>query len=63
MVVYWHVDDVTAALERLVLLGARQLEAVTERGPGFVTASVVDVLGIMYNRHYLDTLANRGGAL
>jgi hypothetical protein len=54
---------VTAALERLVLLGARQLEAVTERGPGFVTASVVDVLGIMYNRHCLDTLANRGGAL
>jgi len=31
-----------------------------------VTASVVDpfgnVLGIMYNRHYLDILANRGGA-
>jgi len=38
-----------------------------ERGPGFVTASVADrsgnVLGIMYNRHYLDILANRGGAL
>src|SRR5216683_2493967 len=48
VVVYWHVDDVSATLERLVLLGARQLEAVTERGPGFVTASVVDVLGIMY---------------
>jgi hypothetical protein len=46
-----------------VLLGARRLEAVTER----VTASVVDpignVLGIMYNRHYLDILANRGGTL
>jgi hypothetical protein len=31
-----------------------------ERGPGFVTASVTDpfgnVLGIMYNQHYLDTL-------
>jgi predicted enzyme related to lactoylglutathione lyase len=67
VVVYWHVDDVTATLERLVLLGARQLEAVAERGPGFVTASVVDpfgnVLGIMYNRHYLDILASRGGAL
>jgi len=66
VVVCWHVDDVTATLERLVLLGARQLEAVTERGPGFVTASVVDpfgnVLGIMYNRHYLDILGNRGGA-
>ena len=49
------------------MLGAGQLEAVTERGPGFVTPSVVDpfgnVLGIMYNRHYLDILANRGGAL
>jgi predicted enzyme related to lactoylglutathione lyase len=67
VVVYWHVHDVTAMLERLVLLGARQLGAVTERGPGFVTASVVDpfgnVLGIMYNCHYLDILANRGGAL
>lgn len=43
-----------------------QLEAVTERGPGFVTASVLDpfsnVLGIMYNRHYLDILDNRAGA-
>lgn len=33
-----------------------------EGGPGFVTASVVDtfgnVLGIMYNRHYPDILAN-----
>jgi len=43
-----------------------QLEAVTERGPGFVTASVADpfgnVLGIMYNRHYLDILATAEGA-
>jgi hypothetical protein len=41
-----------------------ELEALTERGPGFVTASVVDpfgnVLGIMYFRHYLDILGNRG---
>jgi predicted enzyme related to lactoylglutathione lyase len=60
---YWHVDDPAAAVERLVSLGARELEPVTERGPGFVTASVVDpfgnVLGVMYNRHYLDIL---GGA-
>jgi predicted enzyme related to lactoylglutathione lyase len=58
--VYWHVDDVAAALDRLVALGAEQLQPVTERGPGFVTASVVDpfgnVLGVMYNRHYLDVL-------
>jgi predicted enzyme related to lactoylglutathione lyase len=66
VVIYWHVDDVAATLDRLVPLGARQLEAVTERGPGFVTASVADpfgnVLGIMYNRHYLDILATAEGA-
>lgn len=32
------------------------------RGEGFVTASVVDpfgnILGVMYNRHYLDVLAS-----
>jgi predicted enzyme related to lactoylglutathione lyase len=65
IVVYWHVDDVATTLERLVSLGAKQLEPVTERGPGFVTASVVDpfgnVIGIMYNRHYLDILGNRAG--
>jgi hypothetical protein len=64
--VHWHVDDVAATLDRLVSLGARRLESVTERGPGFVTASVVDPFdndpGIMYNRHYLDILGNRGGA-
>ena len=63
---YRHVDDVAATLERLLSLGATQLDGVRERGPGFVTASVVDlfgkVLGIMYNRHYLGVLANRGAA-
>ena len=33
------------------------------RGPGFVTASVVDpfgnVLGVMLNQHYVDVLAGR----
>jgi predicted enzyme related to lactoylglutathione lyase len=62
-IVYWHVDDVAGTLERMVSLGAKQLEAVSERGPGFVTASVVDpfdnVLGIMYNRHYLEILNAR----
>ena len=65
-VVYWCVDDVAASLDRLVSLGAKQLQALTERGPGFVTASVIDpfgnVLGIMYNRHYLEVLGNREGA-
>ena len=57
---YWAVDDVRTALERLVALGATVHQDVREHGPGFVTASVVDpfgnVLGVMYNQHYLDVL-------
>ncbi|HEY9412745.1 MAG TPA: VOC family protein [Jiangellaceae bacterium] len=60
-VVHWHVDDVQAALDRLLSLGATLYLPLTEHGPGFVTASVVDpfgnVLGVMYNQHYLDILA------
>jgi predicted enzyme related to lactoylglutathione lyase len=66
VIVYWYVDDVAGALDRLVSLGAKQHQEVTEQGPGFVTASAVDpfgnVLGVMYNQHYLDVLAGRGGA-
>jgi predicted enzyme related to lactoylglutathione lyase len=60
-IVYWHVDDVGAALERLLAMGAAEYEPCTERGHGFVTASVVDpfehVLGVMHNPHYLEVLA------
>jgi len=63
---YWHVDDVRAAFARLVSMGATAHEELVERGPGFVTASVVDpfgnILGVMYNRHYLDVLARRAEA-
>lgn len=59
-VVFWHVDDVPGALERLVGFGARVHEEVTRREDGFVTASVVDpfgnILGVMYNPHYLAIL-------
>ncbi|MFF5446297.1 VOC family protein [Streptomyces sp. NPDC012888] len=59
-VTYWHVDGVRAAFERLLSMGATVYEEPVERGPGFVTASVVDpfgnVLGIMHNRHYLEVL-------
>jgi predicted enzyme related to lactoylglutathione lyase len=62
-VIYWHVDDVRAAVARLVSMGATVYEEPIERGPGFVTASVTDpfgnVLGVMYNQHYLDILASR----
>ena len=38
------VDDVAATLDRLVSMGAKPLEPLTERGPGFVTASDLDIL-------------------
>ena len=57
-IIYWHVDDVKAAFERLLSLGAKVYEPVIERGHGFVTASVIDpfgnLLGVMYNPHYLE---------
>ena len=65
-IIYWHVDDVTATFQRLIELGATEFEGIIERGPGFVTASVVDpfgnILGIMYNKHYLDMLAQKANA-
>jgi predicted enzyme related to lactoylglutathione lyase len=63
-VIYWHVDDVSAAREKLLSMGATEYQPYTERGNGFITASVVDpfgnVLGIMYNPHYLETLEGGG---
>jgi predicted enzyme related to lactoylglutathione lyase len=63
VVMYWAVDDVHAAYQRLLSLGATSHDEPTERGPGFVTASVVDpfgnILGVMYNQHYLDVLGER----
>ncbi|MEU5723473.1 VOC family protein [Micromonospora sp. NPDC047738] len=57
-VIYWHVDDVETAFERLLSLGATAYEKPVQRGPGFVTASVVDpfgnIFGVMYNEHYLQ---------
>lgn len=58
---YWAVDDVRASYERLLALGAVSHQEPREHGPGFVTASVVDpfgnVLGVMFNQHYLDVVA------
>jgi len=62
-VMFWHVDDLTSTVERLLAMGATEYEPVTERESGFTTASVVDpfgnVLGIMHNPHYLEVLAAR----
>ena len=64
-VIFWAVDDVAASVERLVSMGATVHEKPVERGPGFITASVIDpfgnILGVMYNQHYLDVLAARAG--
>jgi predicted enzyme related to lactoylglutathione lyase len=65
-IVYWHVDDLPAAYDRLLAMGAQPYEPPIERGPGFVTASVVDpfgnILGVMYNQHFLDVLGAKVGA-
>lgn len=62
-VVYWHVDDLNAAFERLLALGATVLEPIREFGPGFVAAAVTDpfgnVLGVMRNAHYLEMHSRR----
>jgi predicted enzyme related to lactoylglutathione lyase len=61
VIMHWHVDDLRAALDRLLAMGATPLEDITPRGDGFVTASVTDpfgnVIGIMTNPHYLEVLA------
>ncbi|WP_327113875.1 VOC family protein [Nocardia sp. NBC_01730] len=67
-IVNWHVDDLRATVDRLLELGAKEYDPITERGAGtgFVTASVVDpfgnVLGLMTNPHYLEILAETGPA-
>ena len=60
-IIYWHVDDVQAALDRLLAMGATPYTPLTKWGDaGFVTAAAADpfgnVLGIMYNPHYLEVL-------
>ncbi|KQM80688.1 VOC family protein [Agromyces sp. Leaf222] len=59
-IIHWHTDDLEGALARLLELGATPLLPITEHGPGFVTASVIDpfgtVLGVMTNTHYLEML-------
>ncbi|SFK66939.1 VOC family protein [Brevibacillus centrosporus] len=60
VVVYWHVDDVTATFAKLLQMGAQPHEEPQDRGAGFITATVIDpfgnILGIMYNPHYLEIL-------
>ena len=60
-IIHWHVDDVQATLDRLLSMGATPYTPLTRWGDaGFATAAVADpfgnVLGIMYNPHYLEVV-------
>jgi predicted enzyme related to lactoylglutathione lyase len=61
---YWAVDDVEAAFQRLLDLGATAHEAPRTWGEGFTTASVIDpfgnILGVMHNVHYMEVLGTTG---
>ena len=65
-VLFWHVDDIEAALARVKSMGATEYEPLTPREAGFITASVVDpfgnILGLMINPHYLKILESMKGA-
>ena len=63
-VLFWHVDDIEAVIEQLKAMGAQEYDPITKRGDsGFVTASVIDpfgnILGIMYNPHYVKVLGSQ----
>jgi predicted enzyme related to lactoylglutathione lyase len=72
VVMNWHVDDIEAAFSRLLSMGATEYQPITPMPPapepesGFVIASVIDpfgnILGIMYNPHYLEILERTGRA-
>lgn len=69
VVAFWHVDDLDAAMRRLIAHGATEHWPVTDREAGFRTAAIVDpfgnVLGLMYSPHFIETrarLAARGDA-
>jgi predicted enzyme related to lactoylglutathione lyase len=66
-IMHWHVDDIASTFEKLLSMGAKEYQPITPRGDtGFVTASVIDpfgnVLGIMYNPHYVEILESSGRA-
>lgn len=57
-ILHWHVDDLEAAVARLLSAGAEPYHPITPRGEGFATASVIDpfgnVLGVMTNPHFVE---------
>jgi predicted enzyme related to lactoylglutathione lyase len=66
-VMHWHVDDIQATYDKLLSMGAKTYQPITNHGDsGFVTASVIDpfgnILGVMYNPHYVEVLQSQGKA-
>ena len=57
-IMHWHVEDLHGTYQLLLDRGASPYQPPVERGGGFVNASVVDpfgnVLGIIYNPHYVE---------
>ena len=64
-IIHWHVDDLRRAFTELLERGATAFQHPTDRTEGFITASVIDpfgnILGIMFNPHYVDVLARSRG--
>lgn len=61
---YWHVDNLQAAVDKALEMGATIFDPITPRGDsGFVTAAVTDpfgnILGLMYNPHYLEMVEKK----
>jgi predicted enzyme related to lactoylglutathione lyase len=67
VIAYWHVDTVSAALDRLVSLGASTHHPPRDFSEGFVGATAIDLFanihGIMNNPHYRGVLLSIRGSL
>ena len=63
VILYWHVDDVQAVIDRTIAAGATLHQPPMDFGEGFIGASVIDpfgnILGLMHNPHYLEVLESR----
>ena len=55
-IVHWHVDDVRAALERLVSLGGMCTRSWSSADPASVVDPFGNILGVMFNQHDVEVL-------
>jgi len=62
-IVYWHVDNINSAIDKLKSMNAKVHQPITDRSNGFFTATVVDpfgnILGIMTNPHFAEILSKK----